>query len=85
LKAAQLNLLASGDVENAVSEPARNVSDGAKLPTIAEAVGHAHAHHPPPRSWLAKEHANPLQQIFLGVGERFVALGNQARQVFADA
>ena len=84
-EAAQFDLLAGGDIEDAVAGAARDLGDGAELVAGCEAVGHAHAHHELAGSGLAEKDADPLEQVFVGGREVLVARGDQRGQIVADA
>jgi hypothetical protein len=84
-KSTQLNLLAGGNVENAISKPSGKLGYGVQLLRRYETVGHADAHHELPRRRPAEENSNPFQEFFFCWRERLRAALDNLCKVFAYA
>src|SRR5262249_6628754 len=84
-EAPQLDLLASRDIEDAVTQAARDLRDGAQLLARSETVGHPDAHHEPAGRRLAEEDPHPLQEVLVGQAERLPTVAHKPGQIFADA
>ena len=82
---AQLDLLPSGDVQDAIAKPSGELGDGAQLSAPYKAVGHANAHHEFAGRRFAEEQADPLQQFFFCGCERCRAPLDDLRQLIEDA
>src|SRR5260370_4093500 len=63
-EAAELNLLASRDVEHAGSQTPGQVCNRAQLVAVRKTVGHSDPHHESPRRWLAKNTPTHLSRSF---------------------
>src|SRR5713226_5203832 len=82
---AQLDLLPSSDVQNAIAKPSGELGDGAQLFTLRKAIGHANAHHEFAGRRFAEEYADPFQQFLFRRRERCRTSLDDLRQVIKDA
>src|SRR6266436_3771103 len=84
-KSAQLNLLPRRDVQHAIPNSPRKLSDGAQLLASHKTVRHANTHHELARRWPAVENSHPLQQFLFRWRQCLRASPDDLRQVLKNA